>query len=57
MQSLAPVHPYMVRTAVWAGMYILPTRASFMQQVRAACHVLGSRAALSASLPTLVAAR
>mmetsp|Transcript_13049 Transcript_13049/g.35538 ORF Transcript_13049/g.35538 Transcript_13049/m.35538 type:complete len:233 (+) Transcript_13049:52-750(+) len=32
-QSLAPVHPYMVRTAVWAGMYILPTRASFMQQI------------------------
>lgn len=24
----------MVRTAVWAGMYILPYRQQFMQQVR-----------------------
>jgi hypothetical protein len=31
--SLAPIHPYVVRTAVWAGMYVLPTREAFMQSL------------------------
>jgi len=31
--SLAPIHTYVVRTAVWAGMYVLPSRASFMEQI------------------------
>eukprot|EP00199_Chlamydomonas_sp_CCMP681_P005929 CAMPEP_0119101848 /NCGR_PEP_ID=MMETSP1180-20130426/782_1 /TAXON_ID=3052 ORGANISM="Chlamydomonas cf sp, Strain CCMP681" /NCGR_SAMPLE_ID=MMETSP1180 /ASSEMBLY_ACC=CAM_ASM_000741 /LENGTH=225 /DNA_ID=CAMNT_0007086027 /DNA_START=85 /DNA_END=762 /DNA_ORIENTATION=+ len=32
-ESLAPIHSYMVRTAVWAGMYVLPTREQFMSQI------------------------
>mmetsp|Transcript_16559 Transcript_16559/g.35834 ORF Transcript_16559/g.35834 Transcript_16559/m.35834 type:complete len:229 (+) Transcript_16559:101-787(+) len=32
-KALAPIHPYVVRTAVWAGMYLLPTREAFMQSI------------------------
>ncbi len=31
--ALAPIHPYAVRTAVWAGMYILPTRQAFLESI------------------------
>lgn len=34
LQSLSPIHIYVVRAAVWAGMYVLPSRAAFMQSVR-----------------------
>ncbi len=33
-QSLAPLHIYVVRTAVWAGMYMLPSREHFIKEVR-----------------------
>lgn len=32
-QSLAPLHIYVVRSAVWAGMYLLPTREFFMKEL------------------------
>lgn len=31
--ALAPIHPYSVRTAVWAGMYMLPTRQTFLASI------------------------
>lgn len=33
-EALAPIHPYIVQTAVWAGMYTLPTRESFLQTLK-----------------------
>jgi hypothetical protein len=38
VQALAPIHAWAVRTAVWAGMYVLPTRDTFMLQVLCCCH-------------------
>ncbi|GAX75706.1 hypothetical protein CEUSTIGMA_g3149.t1 [Chlamydomonas eustigma] len=32
-QALSPIHPYVVRTAVWAGMYVLPSRQVFMTSI------------------------
>ncbi|KAJ9531530.1 hypothetical protein QJQ45_015004 [Haematococcus lacustris] len=32
-QALAPIHTYVIRTAVWAGMYVLPSREHFMHQL------------------------
>ncbi len=32
-QSLGPLHPYVVRTAVWASLYLLPSREHFISQV------------------------
>jgi hypothetical protein len=29
--SLAPIHTYMLRTAVWAGLYALPSKDHFMR--------------------------
>ncbi|MEW5298321.1 MAG: hypothetical protein WDW38_000943 [Sanguina aurantia] len=31
--SLSPIHTYVVRTAVWAGMYSLPTRTAFLASI------------------------
>lgn len=31
--SLASIHTFMVRNTVWAGMYVLPTRAQFMASI------------------------
>ena len=33
-EALAPIHPYIVQTAVWAGMYALPTRESFLASIK-----------------------
>ena len=33
-EALAPIHPYIVQTAVWAGMYALPTRDGFLQSIK-----------------------
>ncbi|GLI59613.1 hypothetical protein VaNZ11_001545 [Volvox africanus] len=31
--SLGPIHTYMVRTAVWAGLVTMPTRETFMRSI------------------------
>ncbi|EFJ48912.1 hypothetical protein VOLCADRAFT_90666 [Volvox carteri f. nagariensis] len=31
--SLSPIHTYMVRTAVWAGLVTMPTRETFMRSI------------------------
>eukprot|EP00955_Chlamydomonas_euryale_P062409 358374-Chlamydomonas_euryale.AAC.9 len=32
--SLAPIHTFVVRNTVWAGLYMLPTRAAFLESIQ-----------------------